>query len=488
MDIVDGLDRRAPPGSEPGIAGLAPESRALRRVFEALDRAEVPYCVTHGYEGYPGRIGSSDVDIVCAAEWPPEEIARLLGAALGGRGELVGLWDGYMVAAGRDPGCPPWFLALDFRPDYTLGHSHFCSGADILAGRRRKAPFWIAAPDAEFACRLLRRMAKRRLDDAETLRLGRLYRQDPGGCERRAARLWGSGLAGEITFAAFAGYWEPVKQRLAPLYREARMRALLHRPLRTLAGIWRRWRRRARLAAFPEGGLSVVLLGPDGAGKSSVASALAADLAPAFSGVRRASFPPALLQRLHRPCADTVSCPHALPVRSPAMSALRALGYWSVHHLFCFRLLARLRAARSVLTVHDRHLVDALVDPRRYRYGGPMRLLHAIWWLGPRPDLVILLDAPPEVLQQRKQEVPFAETARQCRDYRQLVAMLPQGHIIAADRPFDEVVRAADDLILRTLAARLARRLRRRRRGSRGIVEAAVAEPAPPTPLSPAEP
>ncbi len=58
--------------------------------------------------------------------------------------------------------------------------------------------------------------------------------------------------------------------------------------------------------------------------------------------------------------------------------------------------------------LNDRHFLDILVDQRRYRYGGPLWLLRLIRRLIPKPDLVNLLDAPPKVLQARKQELSFA--------------------------------------------------------------------------------
>jgi thymidylate kinase len=109
--------------------------------------------------------------------------------------------------------------------------------------------------------------------------------------------------------------------------------------------------------------------------------------------------------------------------------------------------------------IHDRHLIDAVVDPHRYRYSGPTWLLHLIWWFVPRPDLIILLDAPPEMLQARKQEVSFEESARQREAYRSLVGRMVNGHIVDAARPLEEVVHSVHSLILRHLSARIGRRL-----------------------------
>jgi thymidylate kinase len=110
------------------------------------------------------------------------------------------------------------------------------------------------------------------------------------------------------------------------------------------------------------------------------------------------------------------------------------------------------------LVLHDRHLVDTLVDPRRYRYTGPSWLLRLIWRLIPKPDLVILLDAPAEVLQARKQEVPFEETTRQRQAYLSLVGTIRNGHVVDAARPMEQVIGEVNDMILRHLATRIGQR------------------------------
>jgi thymidylate kinase len=104
--------------------------------------------------------------------------------------------------------------------------------------------------------------------------------------------------------------------------------------------------------------------------------------------------------------------------------------------------------------------LEIAVDPKRFRYGGPRLLAKWALKLLPRPDLVILLDAPAEVLQSRKQEVPFAETARQREAYRRLVSELPNGRIIDAAGPVEEVLESARQTILGFLAARTSRRFR----------------------------
>jgi hypothetical protein len=76
----------------------------------------------------------------------------------------------------------------------------------------------------------------------------------------------------------------------------------------------------------------------------------------------------------------------------------------------------------------------------------------------PNAQLIILLDAPAEVLQARKQEVPIAETQRQQVSYRALVGSFADGHVVNAAKPLQEVVAQVNSVILDFMAKRTERR------------------------------
>jgi thymidylate kinase len=116
------------------------------------------------------------------------------------------------------------------------------------------------------------------------------------------------------------------------------------------------------------------------------------------------------------------------------------------------------RLIRSTLVLLDRDYHDLLVDPKRYRYGGPAWLARAVGWFIPRPQLVILLDAPPEVLHSRRRELPVEETTRQREAYLELTRNLPNGYVVDASKPLDEVVGGVEQIILDYMAERIARR------------------------------
>jgi thymidylate kinase len=99
------------------------------------------------------------------------------------------------------------------------------------------------------------------------------------------------------------------------------------------------------------------------------------------------------------------------------------IGYWTQ--------IVRERAKHGFV-VFDRHLLDVLVDPLRYRYGGPSWVARAACRIVPRPDLIVVLDAPPVVVQARKQEVTRSESERQSLAYRRLAAEVPGAHLVDA--------------------------------------------------------
>ena len=428
--------------------------RILSGVFETLDRVGIPYCVLHGYETYPQQI-RSDVDCVIDSKMTPAQLLALFHYNSQRIGAEVVRCRGYhILLAGKNTNGSPCFLTLDMSVDYELNDLPFYVGTEILESRQRYRQFWIPAASIEFGCYLVRTIAKGRLDDERARRLSYLYQQDATRCAQQVARFWGVRNTELILLAAKSGDWQPVRQRLGDLQVELRMRAIFRRPghilRRKLHNLLDRIGRVWRLD-----GLNVVLLGPDGAGKSSVIDVVGTMLLSAFPRSTCWGFAPSL-RRLLRRRAGPTDQPHALPPRSFATSVIRA-AYWFVYYTLGYVNL-HLALARSTLVLNDRHFVDILVDARRYRYGGPLWLTRLIWQLIPKPDLIILLDAPPEVLRARKQEISYEEIARQRGVYLSMVRTMQNGRVVDASQSFEHVAGQVSDIILQHLAMRIARR------------------------------
>ena len=436
----------------------SPERGVLWSVFAVLDEAGVPYCVLRGYQGELTD-PTGDVDCLLPADALPRRLAGLLHARRARIGAEVVQWHDphYVILAAVDPTGLPHFVKLDCAANLERESRRFYDGEPVLAGRRRYQRWWAPAAAVEFAWYALERVVKGAVRPVDTPRLTDIFPQDPEGAARELTRLWGAADAGRIVAATVSGDWSTVTDALPRLRAVALSRAARRRPLRTAANRVSGVLGRARRWLRPTAGLHVVLVGPDGVGKSAVIDRVREDLAPAFGRKQYFdTFAPSILGNRSQAVLDAHG-PHALPPRSLPASVLKAL-YWAIFYSLGYYATIRPALARSALAINHRYLIDAMVDPRRYRYAGPRWLLDLAWRMAHKPDLVILLDAPADVIQARKQEVTFAETARQREAFRAFVEPLSFGHVVDATQPLGAVVTEVERIILRHLAGRVARR------------------------------
>ncbi len=89
-------------------------------------------------------------------------------------------------------------------------------------------------------------------------------------------------------------------------------------------------------------------------------------------------------------------------------------------------------------------------------------MVRAIGWFVPSPDLFIILDAPAEVLQDRKRKVAAKETERQQKACRDLADRLERRVVIEANRPLDMTVSNVAAAVLARMAETTQRFLGRR--------------------------
>lgn len=188
----------------------------------------------------------------------------------------------------------------------------------------------------------------------------------------------------------------------------------------------------------------VVVVGPDGVGKTAVA----AGLITRFRGpTRYVHFRPPL--RGGMPAAPP-SIPKAKPPhrgRGPMIVGWGRLAWNFI--LFWAGYLRSVRPAvdAGALVVGDRWAYGYLVQPTALKYHGPTWLARAVVRAMPQPDLTIILKAPPDVVHARKQELSPAEIAEEQVAWLQIPA--PRRLLLNADRPLDHVIAEAYSAVFR---------------------------------------
>lgn len=198
---------------------------------------------------------------------------------------------------------------------------------------------------------------------------------------------------------------------------------------------------------------TVCFYGPDGSGKSSIISGITEGLTGTIKEIEYKHLKPKIFHT--GTSLDVVTDPHARPPRSKFISAIKII-YWLI--LYWYDLFFH-KHKNSVLWIWDRYYHDLLVDPLRYRYGAPMWLAVLIGKMVPKPGLIFILDAPAKVIQSRKQEVSFEETARQRTLYLKLGREMKNSVIVDTSQPLEEVVTAVNKTIIHFLSKRTEKRL-----------------------------
>lgn len=183
----------------------------------------------------------------------------------------------------------------------------------------------------------------------------------------------------------------------------------------------------------------IALLGCDGSGKSAVIERVARNLSATGIPVTRGHWRPSAFGSAETGGrTEAADNPHGQTARG-AFSSLLKLGWlWANWWAGWWRGLRTRNRAGVIL--FDRYHGDLVVDPKRYRYGGPAVCARlASRWM-PQPDLVVFLDAEPAVLLSRKQEVS-QEALEQARTrYLAWACSNANCVVVDASRPLPDVV------------------------------------------------
>jgi len=431
-------------------------SALVTAVFRAWHAAAVPFLVLRNYERLPEETGN-DIDVLVQPFDRPLAEATLRAAAseagfqLANRGEFATL---ALYFASPATGAQVHF---DLFTDLKWRGFDFLDCGPFLGARVARGDFAVPHPAQEAATNLLAYFIfTGRVKEKYRAGIAAAFQACPEEAREIIGRTYGHRLAEELVEAGAAADWNRIERRLGTLRRELFLRQALLSPARAAASFLRDAARVLRRAWHPPG-MTVILCGTDGSGKSTAARGLIEGLQGTFSLPKGRQFhwKPPVFSGSRQAARGLVSDPHGRPPRPLPTS----LAFFALHWLeFLLGWPRRILPAtfRGGLVLIDRYYFDFLVDQRRYRLRVPDWLVRLGYRLLPKPDLVLLFDAPVAVLQARKQELTREETGRQREAFLALVRSLPNGRVIDASLPADQVAAEAVRAVLDHLTARAA--------------------------------
>lgn len=391
------------------------EASALTSVLRALDAVSARWLLLRPWAGQGRRDGDVDLLIGPADLASVERRLRELGFV-----GIPGLWSTPGSVFVRYEAATDAWVRLHLQTSLTFGPGGGIEqpAEPCLQRRRRQAGGWVGAPADEFWVTLLHCLLDKGLvSPRHRARLGDLARQARGASALEALLrqcLPAGWTAERVIGTVEAGRWSELEgQRSAMLRSWLRRQGILRRigfALRRVVSLPRRLSARLRRR-----GACVALVGPDGAGKSSLAQALeACFFSPArclYMGSGRGGGHP-LVTRLRIPGLGRPG---------------RLLVVWGRF------LAAQYHRALGRLVIYDRYVYDSLLcQEERSPAGRLLRRLQAR--MLPRPDLTLLLDVPGETMFRRKGEQAPEALEDQRRQFLALARRVPGMEVVDASR------------------------------------------------------
>lgn len=426
-------------------------SQLVAAVFRAWQQAGINWLILRNYEGLPD-FTTNDIDVLVEpgqlrrAEQALLEAASQAGFRLHNRVKFATL---ALFLSSRQSNAQAHFdlfTALKWRG------FEFLACQEFLQRRVNRDLLFIPHPAHETATKLLASLIY-------TGKVKEKYRAAvAAGLQAEAqavtdllAQTYGPARAKLLVETGAQGKWSEIEAATGTLRRALILRQLTRHPWCTLKSLLADAGRLVGRFLRPPG-VTVVLCGADGSGKSTAARAVMDGLGTTFSPskVHHFHWKPPVFSTRRRAARGPSTDPHAQPPRSMGVS-LCYFGFHWVEFFLGSHLRMRPFTFRGGLVLIDRYYYDFFVDQRRYRLRVPRAIVRLGEFFIKQPDLVVLLDAPAEIFHNRKQEVPLAETERQRQAYRDLAGRLRNGHVVDATRPPEkvgaEIVRAVLDLM-----------------------------------------
>ena len=440
----------------------------LEKVFKVINESNLDYCIQNKYEMMPEEI-PSDIDMMYrnASE---EDLDNLVSKVAKETGLIVTqkICQGYFEYTYIiSYPCPQKYfqLQLDFyRAISRRGYLNIMPAEEMLENKRFYKCFYVPDPYIEFKYMWIRRTIKHDMNNEHIEIAKKLYLNNPEKYIEQLKKDFGaevSSLVLEIldkndveifnrNFEVFNSAAKRISRKNASLPVRLKYTAFM---LGTV--IPKR--------IFHKCGLSVAFIAPDGAGKSTIINRVKETVSGSFYGVNLYYMRPHLFKNLGHynklnPTeeAATNDNPHGVVCDGVFKSAVRFFFYNLDFQLGTLFKINQKKINKQ-LVIFDRYYYDYFADMKRYKYSLPAWFPAAFEWMIPKPDMVFVLDGNPEVLYERKKELPISELEKQCSVFHQLAQNRKNFYAINVNRDVDTIVDEVTETILQEMSRRTSR-------------------------------
>jgi thymidylate kinase len=185
-------------------------------------------------------------------------------------------------------------------------------------------------------------------------------------------------------------------------------------------------------------GKVVVLLGPDGIGKSTLCREISKNVELYYPAVKVNHLRPKLMRPLSdiRPLKSKGQAEEARKYQKESANLLMSLirmAYYSVDYTLGYWVKIFPDVVKGNLVIFDRYFYDYHVDRGQKGVFLPDRFLRLIFTAFPKPDNVIVLTAPPQIVRGRRADLSEAALVDQFQRLENLSVLYPNVTVLSAE-------------------------------------------------------
>lgn len=401
----------------------------IEQIFDILNSLQFDYCVQNKYEQMPEKI-PSDIDIMYRncnekeLDLAIRKISKETGLII--TQKIVQDYREYTYILSYPIPRERFQLQLDFYNVISHGKYHnLLLSKDLLDRRIKYKNFYIPSPEDEIIYILIRRTLKKDFNGEHLKKIATLY--DEKEHKDLIINKFGEDVLTllekminknnvEIFYINYEIFEDSIKKISRQNYK------LIDRIKYRIFKMKNYFSKRI----MHKCGLSVAFLAPDGTGKSTIISKISDTCSGSFYGVEQFYFRPRVLKNMghynklnQHEEATSNDNPHGKKLDGKIKSIIRFL-YYNLDFIIGMKTKISFLLMRKKLVIFDRYYYDYYADMKRYGYSLSSRIAHIFSIFIPKPNMIIVLDAPAEIIYSRKKELKMEEIEYQRKEFEKL--------------------------------------------------------------------
>lgn len=418
----------------------------FNHIFETFSKENIQYVILHSYQKLPDQF-DSDIDTAIVVNKIGDAIALLNRVLKGTDWKVIQYWRHENYAADCVISNNHEFLQVDFCTHYERNGRVVLPIKELVANRKKYKNFYIPDGVTEFTYILLKKVLKKNFSEGSKEQLKHLIsemdEEERKNLRKSLERFFDQEKVRDILFKIENQNFDAIdliRLHSLLLKKTSSIGADIHYKVFDL-------KRRIERIIHPTG-LFIVLLGVDGAGKTTIATNLKKQYVTAFRRIDHYHSRVRILKDISQVKKNAkpidASNPHSKKKQAGKVTSVVKFGYYFLDFLMG-NIVITIEKIKSSLVLVERYYYDYFIDKVRYNLNLSDKFLSFFGKFILKPDVIFILTGDSQKLLERKYEITLDEINLQKEKFYKMFKENPKAVFI--DTTENSVEKCVDEMI-----------------------------------------